>query len=242
MEPFFFGEKQELFGCYHSAGGMPKREGLLIVAPPLNEGIRTHFVLRQVAQRCADQGYDVLRFDYSGLGHSPGTTGSLGINDWAADTSVAAEELALVSGSEVTSAIAVRFGAWLISALSRKSTLDRLVLWDPLLSGVEWLDSLDVWQQNLPAVLKPDLQARRAEFQGHPVKATFVDELRAAEPAELEANSISVVVSQGRSIPSQLKAVADDVLSIDAACDWEAATSDMLYPAGSIQTICRLAA
>lgn len=239
MEPFYFGAGGRLFGSFHMSVGAPRSQGILIAGPLLNEGIRAHFALRQIAIRCATSGYDVLRFDYAGMGNSPGRTEDYSVDDWSRDIVDAENELVQVSGSRVSTVIAVRFGASLISTLTQSQELDRIVLWDPLLSGSQWLDRLREAKDNLPRRLRDRAINDDSEFQGHPVNAGFVDDLLALPPTKLRAESISIVVSSAYPVSDDQRSLAVEIDTIDPGCHWEAPTSELLYSYEAMDAVCR---
>ena len=238
MEPFYFGANNTLFGAYHMAEGMPRRHAVLIAGPLLNEGIRAHFALRQVANRCAAAGYDVLRFDYTGLGNSRGSSADSSLEDWSADIVVAAGELARISGSPTRTLITTRFASNLAAELTKTTQIDRLVMWDPVLEGGHWLEMLREGQEKLPARLLNLIEDQDREFMGHITSATFVAGLEARLAVSLDVDSRSAVISRGYRHLGTLEAITDDIQQVDADCRWQANTSDVLYPIDVINAIC----
>ena len=90
VEPVFFGVDRRLFAVHHRAQGFLRHEALLIVPPLLNEGVQAHAMLRNVALRASKAGYEVLRFDFAGMGNSAGRISDYSVADWARDLSDAA--------------------------------------------------------------------------------------------------------------------------------------------------------
>src|SRR5678815_2196063 len=73
-DAFWFGPKERrAFGWFH-APNKPSRAMGVIMCPPLgHEMLCTHRAYRHLAQRLAESGFPVLRFDYHGTGDSPGS-------------------------------------------------------------------------------------------------------------------------------------------------------------------------
>lgn len=238
MEPFYFGKNNSLFGAFHLAEGTPRGHGLLIAGPLLAEGIRAQFALRQIANRCAALGYDVLRFDYAGLGNSVGKTCDASISDWTENLCEAFDELRNAAGSKTQSVVAVRFAANLAVELSRKKSIENLVFWDPLFDGQHWLDHLREGQRNLPEAWLDSVEDIDREFMGHFMCTGFVDELVSRHPATPRATQLSAVLTKDYKHVETVQSVATEVQRIDADCLWQGIASEVLYPVEVIIAIC----
>ncbi len=181
MQALFFGSsRQPLFGVYHEAEGPTPRDTGIVICPPLwHEYIRAHRPMRNLAVRLSAGGYHVFRFDYYGTGDSGGDALDGRVSQWLMDIDTAIEELKDTSGVSRVSLVGLRFGGTLatVVAQSPRKDLDRLVLWDPVLSGPSYLSMLENigkdWLRSLPrrGDLKP---SDPPEMFGYP----FVDELR----------------------------------------------------------------
>lgn len=238
MEPLYFGKSKRLFGIYYPAQGVPRGRGLLIAGPLLNETIRAQFVLKQIAERCAAIGYDVLRFDYSGLGNSPDTTKEVTLDMWAADIVEAARELTALSGSQTKAVVAVRFSANLAGALSEHCTIERLVLWDPLFTGTQWLEHLLEERDNLPSRLREQIAEYASQYSGHEVGEGFVDALRSREFVPPTAGDVSAVLSRDYRYREVLESLTQSIEEVDSDCAWQGNTGSVLYPTDVIGAIC----
>ena len=148
MIPTFFGSPP-LFGIHHPpvrrpAGG---RDAVLLCPPIGHEHTRCHRAFRVLSQALSRAGHHVLRFDYRGLGDSWGDPGEGGVEQWCDDIDNALGELAARSRTERIAVVGLRAGGLLAAAAlgrhlaGRKPTVRRLVLWDPVLSGKEFLDN-----------------------------------------------------------------------------------------------------
>ncbi len=239
MEPFFFGQQQQLFGAFHPAEGIPKQRGLLIAPPLLHEGTRAHFALRQVSERCAAAGFDVLRFDYGGQGNSPGPSCRYSVQDWQDDLIAAADELTAISGSGVTHIVAVRFAASLVSVLVATGKIEKLVLWDPILSGEDWLAHLYEHRGNLRESFRNALADSDREFSGHETSANFLVDVRSwqgLQPADVMSFAVT---SKNYRSTGALQRTITETEHVEFDCGWQNDTSAILYPSEIIQWICR---
>jgi pimeloyl-ACP methyl ester carboxylesterase len=146
MKPFFFGAPAKpLFGIYHPpADDVPPRGAVVICHPFGPEYLRSHRALRELSGQLAATGHHVLRFDYFGCGDSSGATEEGTVEQWLDDISRGVEELRETSGRPRVCVLGLRFGATLAAlGASRDPLIDRLILWDPIVSGREYLEELD---------------------------------------------------------------------------------------------------
>lgn len=154
MNPLYFGSAaRPLFGLY----GPPRtrvdrEEGIILCSPIGHEYIRTHWALRLLADQLLQEGYHVLRFDYSCQGDSWGAFEEATVEQWVADVKTAAEELADTSGVQKISAIGLRLGATLALEAARQGALHRLLLWDPVLDGRSYVGQLRTMQQRMRTI------------------------------------------------------------------------------------------
>jgi pimeloyl-ACP methyl ester carboxylesterase len=146
-EPTFFGQPP-LFGIHHPPTRTVASGGdAVLICPPLgHEHTRTHRALKLLGQALARAGHHVLRFDFRGLGDSWGQTEDGGVEEWCDDIDVALEELAARSGAKRLTLVGLRVGGALAAAsLTRRRqgslSAHRLILWDPVLSGREFLEA-----------------------------------------------------------------------------------------------------
>ena len=141
IEPFFFREEQ-LFGCYHPAGGIGSSRLLVICPPFFDEYRRSYKALADLANACAEQNINVLRFDYFGTGESFGTLDQASVDGWRSDIESAIEEGIALSGADEVCLLGVRFGGTL-AAQARHDCIKRYVFWDPVVSGSSYLAWLE---------------------------------------------------------------------------------------------------
>lgn len=150
IEPFFFADG-ELFGCYHPPSQADSRR-LAVICPPLfDEYKRCYRGLADLANGLADQGIHVLRFDYFGTGESWGLLEEASIDRWTRDVRTAVEEGMDLCGADEVILVGVRFGGTLAAQVVEPGVVAH-VLWDPPLSGTEYLEDLDAADRDLEKV------------------------------------------------------------------------------------------
>ncbi len=150
MNPLHFGDSAKpLFGVYHPpARGGVRRERVLLCYPSGHEYMRVHRAYVQLAGRIAARGCPVFRFDYSCTGDSAGDTGDGTMAAWQGDLLLAARELEDTAGPGRLSCVGLRLGAALLSnAVAGGLRASNLVLWDPVVSGDEYLRELRSLQE-----------------------------------------------------------------------------------------------
>lgn len=146
MEVFFFGPaSDQRLGVYHPANpGNDRLQGVVLCYPFGQEYMRSHRAFRQLAALLAQKGFHVLRFDYRGTGDSARELEDVSPEDWLADIDLAMAELRDRSGVQSVSLVGLRLGALLAAQVASRLTskLASLVLWDPLISGRDYLKEL----------------------------------------------------------------------------------------------------
>ena len=146
MNPFFFGAgSRRLFGIYTPPLATGTRERAVLLCNPWGqEYIRAHRSMRQLASMLAQAGLHVMRFDYYGTGDSAGESTAVRLEEWEADIETALEELVDISGVSRPSLLGLRLGASIAAAVAgrRRQRLDALVMWDPVVSGDEYVAEL----------------------------------------------------------------------------------------------------
>ena len=132
---------EKLFSVYYSGRSVRKAHSVLICGSVGHEYSRSHRNLQQLAQMLSEQGFDVLRFDYSSTGNSSGLCERGMPQQWCLDIRNAAAWLKDRSKNERLSFIGLRLGATLISNTEGLSG-EQLILWDPAVSGERFLSQL----------------------------------------------------------------------------------------------------
>ncbi|HED35571.1 MAG TPA: alpha/beta fold hydrolase [Gammaproteobacteria bacterium] len=155
MDPTFFGDKEKLlYGIYHPPLSRAAKEtAVLICYPVLQEYIRSHRALRQLAEQLSRAGCHVLRFDYYGTGDSAGNLDETDLQQWVENIQQAEDELKDLSGVRKISVVGLRFGA-MLAAKHNSKNINRLVLWDPVESGQAYIKMLNAMHVDM--LLDPD--------------------------------------------------------------------------------------
>ncbi|MEX2577610.1 MAG: hypothetical protein WD342_01020 [Verrucomicrobiales bacterium] len=144
MNPFFFGRADRpLFGLYTPArAGAPAARSVLLCYPAGPEYMRAHRAFRQLNTLLNRAGMNVLRFDYSCTGDSGGDGTEATYGDWLSDIGVAIDELKDNSMVDTVDVVGLRWGATLaVQACRDREDVDRLIMWDPIVSGRAYLDA-----------------------------------------------------------------------------------------------------
>jgi uncharacterized protein len=146
MTPISFGPpERRLFGL-HYPGRTDASDtlGIVLCNPFGQEAIRSHRFFRVLAERLARNGHAVLRFDYFGTGDSMGDDNDADLDGWAGDVHFAHKELVRRSGVKHVNWLGMRLGADVAyrAAQSASNVPSRLVLWDPITDGAQYLAGL----------------------------------------------------------------------------------------------------
>jgi len=182
VNPFYFGTgARRLFGLYTP----PQKAGngtraVVLCYPWGREYLATHRAVRQLGKSLAGAGFHVLRFDYFGTGDSAGDMRQASVEGWEEDIVMAIDELKDTSGASRVSLAGVRLGATLAArvAARRPRDVDKLALWDPVVSGDDYVNEL------LGAAAPPPQglpNGQEHQVAGFPLTAAMAGELRAID-------------------------------------------------------------
>jgi amino acid adenylation domain-containing protein len=197
FESTFFGPQKSLYGVYFP-GSRSAQRAVLICPPVGTEYVRAHFVLRKLATQLARQGLPVMRFDYFGTGDSLGENKQADCERWKRDIADACEELRARSGVRQVVAVGVRLGGTLLLDIAASIDVRQVVLWDPVLSGAEYV--LDLRQRH-------DAYMRGVRYLrpfGAPANRDGVEELLgfAYSPAAIEQiRSLAIDSTKAAKVP-----------------------------------------
>ena len=136
--PAYVGEGANAFlSWYHESDTPPCADRFAVLCPPAgSEYTRSHRTLRHLADRLARAGIPTLRFDYPGTGDSPGDDlDPHRLEAWRAAIVAAVQRARALSGREEACLVGVRLGATLAAQVSAEVAPQRLVLWNPHVSG-----------------------------------------------------------------------------------------------------------
>lgn len=246
MNPFFFGRSQQpLFGIYHSAKGNERGAGVVLCPPMGQDYMRSHRALRQLALQLTKVGFHVLRFDFSGIGDSAGDNTVATLQGWQDDVATAIEELKDTAGIKTVSLVGLRIGASVACLASRqRDDVDGLVLWDPVVSGPEFVEEL-VALADTPGRAPAD---QTVGITGFALTPQFRRDLLGIDLAGLQqhaARRILMVASEERAyyrrLSEQLAQLRNPTqsLHIPSGANWDDAEQmgAVLLPQAIIQTI-----
>lgn len=222
MHPFFFGETgKQLYGVYDSPRSTASHnDGVLICYPIGQEYMRSHWACRQLVSQLSRAGNHCMRFDYFGTGDSAGQNTEAGMEQWHADIDSALSELKDIAGVNKTSVVGLRFGA-AIAASAKKHHINKLVLWDPVVNGMAYVESMRSMQQQLQEKLKQlhpgrpkQTLAGVEELIGFRFSEKLLSEIAAIDMLSMQdfsSQHIHLVVSEQREDYTALKTHLDEL-------------------------------
>lgn len=150
MEPLYFGSPaRPLFGAFHPTRSARHRGAAVVLCGPFgHEELHAHRAQRHLAERLSDAGFPALRFDYDATGDSAGDDREGGrVAAWRDSVLAAVSAIREKTSLSRVVLVGLRAGALLAltvaaSAPEGQSVADRLVLWNPVLSGKAHLREL----------------------------------------------------------------------------------------------------
>jgi uncharacterized protein len=216
VEPFYFGTPgKPLFGCYHAPQSAPtQRCGIVLCYPAGQEYIRSHRSYRQLAFQLSQIGLPVLRFDFYACGDSHGECAEGTIPDWFSNIGSAIAEIRRRSGLFNICLIGLRLGGTLaMIAGAQRGDIQRMVLWDPVVSGQSYLQELTILHQerlrhSLGKVTNGSTSERPAELLGFPITPPMLADLEKIEISSIgkkPANDILILSSSDETIHARVR-------------------------------------
>ena len=177
---FFASHERQLFGVYHAPqGAVLRKEGVVLCYPGPQEYAQVHWAFQKLARLLSLAGLHVLRFDYSATGDSFGESVDGSLDMWTDDIGAAVAELRDLAGVRRIAIVGMRLGATLaMRAIAEGVRASRLVLWDPIVSGEDYVRALDRAEDTRLGMLyfpEPNVRVP-GEVMGYP----FPDEVRNA--------------------------------------------------------------
>jgi len=221
MNPLFIGSaERRLFGLYEPAAcARGKPRAAVLCYPWGMEYIYAHRSMRQLASRLSAAGFHTLRFDYFGTGDSSGEMDQANLVGSNGDVAAAIEALKDIAGTSKVVLIGLRVGANIAVdvAARHKSEVEALVLWDPIVSGEQYIETLQ---------------------EGSDVSDSVLREIRcidlASSLAGIPQRSMILVTER---LPSH-EQLGMPVEFVPAACPWvEAITMSGALPVPAMQRI-----
>lgn len=140
VKSFLFGPAgRELYGVLHLPLGEARRTAVVLCHPLPFEYMRRRWQHRQTAELLAEQGFAVLRFDWSGTGDSAGEALPGSLAAAGEDVATAASELSERTDRSSVCAVAMGGAAAVLARASRDHAFAALLLVDPPLTGTGYL-------------------------------------------------------------------------------------------------------
>lgn len=141
-EPLWIGPaSRRLYAALHLASGADV--GVVLVPPLLHELPRSRRFLTEVASELATMGLACLRFDFHGSGDSAGEGGDMDFGSMRRDLDDAVAALRAHAGVRRVAVLAWRGSALALHGwIDHGGRADLVVLWEPVVDGNEWLQSL----------------------------------------------------------------------------------------------------
>lgn len=263
MRHLFFGTSQQpLFGIYHPAASRPARRTAVLLCNPFGqEAIFAHRILRVMADRLSRSGFHVMRFDYFATGDSSGDCEEGTLARWVDDVRTASDELVDTAGVQSVAWVGLRLGATVaaLASAQQPSPLSGLVLWEPVVRGLPYLEELRRAHLKLIAedlVFPPPhpFSAGTAasieidQASGFAVPDALRQEIRALDVdrlAAVRARRVFVVASLKT---EDLEALQTSLGSLGEQCSWkllgqseawnsEQALNSSIIPAGALNAV-----
>ncbi|MBZ0296674.1 MAG: SDR family NAD(P)-dependent oxidoreductase, partial [Anaerolineae bacterium] len=252
--PIFFGpEDGYLFGMlYQPDGEIDSDLGVVICPPWGQEYIRAHRACHQLALRLSNIGIPALRFDYFGTGDSAGDELNYTVSRGLEDISMAVDELRARTGVENVVLVGLRLGATLATLAGMgQNHPTRVVLWDPIINGSEYLDELVAWHHRnlryyLSQVEGQSTNQSGLEVLGFSISPIMQDELRQVDLLRLDwsgLEDVMVVERESNESTQRLRTYLDDrsvimnYQQIDGPQMWTENPDKALVPHQTLQAI-----
>ncbi len=145
MNLLFLGTAQRrIFAIHEPPGAAGTARAAVLCHPWDTEYTYAHRSMRQLATRLSMRGYDTLRFDYFGTGDSGGEQSQADLAGCESDLEAAIETVKDIAGAQRVALIGLRVGAHIAARVAARlpDEVAALVLWDPIVSGDEYVRSL----------------------------------------------------------------------------------------------------
>ncbi len=142
----------------------------------------------------ANEGFDVLRFDYFGTGDSSGDTEAGEADEWVRNTQTASRELAELARLADLSLVGMRLGALLACyACSESLTVRDLVLWDPVVDGAGYIRELEqTHDRRTQQWLHPRTDGAAQELVGFPFPRALRESLVAKKLSAIQPRAARI--------------------------------------------------
>ena len=182
---------RRLFGVLHSPAG--DVQGCLVLCHPIfEEKKQAHRILVEFARSAVDTGLVVLRFDLSGCGDSEGEFRDATYARWLADVGAAIDFAKSAAGVAEVGLMGLRIGGTLAAdAAAARTDVSSLILWQPVLSGKDYLH-LDLRKKQIREMLTDG----ESSATGDAIQAGFA----AGEDYDASGYQLSAALYDGLSV------------------------------------------
>jgi len=235
--PIVFGPAaRPLAGRLHETRG-PTRGAVVICNPWGYEENCAFGALQLLARLLAESGYETLRFDYDGCGNSWGDFADADrLASWVASCGEAISYMA--ARCDRVSVVGMRLGAALAVLASASHKADRVLLWDPVVSGRRYLRILRTMSM-MGVVAAPDpTDPDGLVTIGHSLNAATVTEIESIDLKGLSAACIveALLISRPGGTDAQRLAASLQRVGVAAAVEEHDGT-DLLLDCAAEQSV-----
>lgn len=189
MTPFYFGSSErQLFGIYDAPPCLSHR-GVILCYPWGEEYTNAHRCFGSLARRLARGGNHVLRFDYYGSGDSAGKGTETTLESWFENLEWALGELNDMAELRSIALIGLRLGGVITAKAALKyDIVKKLVLWDPVFDGQDYLKELFENPQHMTRSLAyKEIESREGgeviDIKGVPLTPVFRNDIMSVTKA-----------------------------------------------------------
>jgi alpha-beta hydrolase superfamily lysophospholipase len=195
---FFEDGESPFFGWYHAAEDAPGGNSVAVICGPVgHEYTRAHRTVRHLADRLARHGIPALRFDYHGIGDSPGTDLDPDrLRTWQSNIRAAIERARALSGRGRVCLVGIRLGATLAALAAADEPVDQLVVWNPCVDGKRYLRELQAIAMS--AERAADDSGGALESAGFVMSAQTLDSVKRIDLRAIDLRSTRRVLVLGR--------------------------------------------
>ena len=226
-EPLYFDQSRTrdgegpIFGWYHSTPSAGQSDCVAVICGPIgHEYTRTHRTVRHLADRLAERGIPAVRFDYHGIGDSPGAeVEGDRVVYWQSSIRAAIRQARALSGRTRVCLIGVRLGATMAALVASDTPVDLLVLWNPVTKGRAYVRELQAIAMSA-ARTSSDCDGG-LESAGFVVSARTLDALRSADLMNTTYDVNDRALILGRDDLAADRSLCEHLVAGGVACDYE---------------------